>query len=91
MPDEYIDPVDHVEASHPIAGRGAERPPRPAHRGSVTGTIVSVHRKTAHHAEDHTLDTSVGSHAQSEVVIQVDEGDVEDLVGRRVVIHYREE
>lgn len=91
MPDDYVDPIDNVEPSHRVEGRGAERPRRPAHRGSVTGTIVSVQRKTQKHAEEHTLDTSVGAQAQSEVVIRVDDGDVDDLLGRRVVIHYRED
>ncbi len=91
MPDDYVDPIDQVEPGHRVEGRGAERPARPAHRGAVRGTIVSVQRKTQKHAEDHTLDASVGAQAQSEVVIRVDEGDVDDLLGRRVVIHYRED
>jgi hypothetical protein len=91
MPDDYVDPVDHVEAARPIEGRGTARAVPPFAHTTVSGRVIAVRRKTPQHAESHRLDASVGAQPYSEIVIQIDEGEVGDLVGKRVAIHYREE
>jgi hypothetical protein len=91
MPDDYVNPVDHVEASPPIEGQGQTSPAGPVPHATVTGRVVAVHRRTPQHAESHRLDASVGAQSHSELVIEIDKGDVADLVGKRVAIHYREE
>ena len=91
MPDDYVNPIDHVEAGRPIEGRSSASGPVPAHHATVTGRVVAVHRRTPKHAESHRLDATVGGQTHSELVIQIDEGEVGDLVGKRVAIHYRDE
>jgi hypothetical protein len=92
MPDDFVNPVDHVESARPIEGRGAASAPGPVHHATVSGRVIAIHRRTSKHAEKHRrLDASVGAQTHSELVIQIDEGDVGDLVGKRVAIHYRED
>lgn len=92
MPDDFVNPVDHVESSRPVEGRTSAPGAGPVHHhATVTGRVVAVHRRTPKHAEAHRLDASVGAQSHSELVIQIDEGEVGDLVGKRVAIHYRDE
>jgi hypothetical protein len=90
LADDFVNPVDQVEASMPVEGRGSMSPAGPGQPATVTGRVIAVHRRTLKHAESHgRLDASVGEQSHSELVIQIDEGDVGDLVGKRVAIHYR--
>lgn len=93
MAQDYVDPLEHVNPSHRVEPReGApRRPGTPVHHGRVSGVVIAVHRRTPQHAEEHRLDTSVGGAAHSEVVVQVDEGDVSALMGKRVAIHFGED
>lgn len=92
MADDYVDPIDQVEASRPIEGRSSARSVPPISHATVSGRVVAVRRRTPKHAESHRrLDASVGAQSHSEIVIQIDEGEVGDLVGKRVAIHYRED
>jgi len=91
MPDDYVNPVDHVEAGRPIEGQSAVPGAGVPHHATVIGRVISVHRRTPQHAESHRLDTSVGGQSHSELVIQIENGEVGDLVGKRVAIHYRDE
>jgi hypothetical protein len=91
MPDDYVDPVDQVEASRPIEGRGTRPVPGPLPHATISGRVIAVRKKTPKHAESHRLDASIGGQSYSEIVIQIDEGDVSDLAGKRVAIHYRED
>lgn len=91
MPDDFVNPIDHLEPARPIEGHGAVPGAAPVRHATVRGRVVAVHRRTPQHAESHRLDASVGAQTHSEVIIQIDEGDVGDLVGKRVAIHYRDE
>ncbi len=93
MPPDYVDPLEHVTPPHRVEPREGvvRRAGAPAHHGRISGVVVAVHRRTPQHAEEHRLDTSVGGEAHSEVVVQVDEGDVSALIGRRVAIHFSED
>lgn len=92
MPDDFVNPVDPLASSQPIESHGEAAGARPAQHATVTGRVVAFHRRTPQHAESHRrLDASVGAQTHSELVIQIDQGDVGDLVGKRVAIHFRDE
>lgn len=89
MADDFVDPVDGVQPGHAIEGREAQGSRIPEHHASVTGLVIAVHRRSGHHEGDHVLDTSVGGHEYTDVVVRVDSGDLDDLVGKRVVVNFR--
>lgn len=89
MPDDYIDPVDGVTPSHPVEAGGRRSGSGPVQAARLNGRVIAVHKKSGHHEGGHVLDTSVGAQEYAEVVIRVDSGDLEDLVGKDVVINYR--
>jgi hypothetical protein len=87
---DFVDPLEHINPVHGVQPREGSpgRRGAPTHRGMVAGTVIAVHRRTTQHAEPHRLDASVGAMEHSEVVVQVDEGDVSELMGKRVAIHF---
>lgn len=85
-----MDPVDNVKPGHAIEGREARGGSSPlSHHGSVSGQVVAMHRRTGHREGEHVLDTSVGGQEYVDIVIRVDSGELEDLVGKRVVVNFR--
>ena len=89
MVDDFVDPVDGIRPGHAIEGREAQGKRAPSHHGSVTGQVIAVHRRSGHHDGEHVLDTSVGGKEYVDLVVRVDSGQVDDLVGKRVVVSFR--
>lgn len=81
-----VDPVDNVPPSEPATpgGRREHTPGPPP--GRIIGEVVEVRSRTAHHAEDHVFDATVGEQSHSELVIRIISGPHQDLQGRRVMI-----
>ena len=89
MVDEYVDPVDSVKPSHHIESRSGARPEARQHHASLSGYIVAVRRQSGHREGEHVLDTSVGAEEHTEIVVRVDSGEFDDLVGKRVVVNFK--
>ncbi len=88
-PDDPIEPVGEPPRSHPVAAGGQRQDRQPSHTGRIVGDVIAVHRRTASRPESgHILDATVGGVTHSEVVIQVDDGDLDGIVGKRVAIHF---
>ncbi len=88
MADEYVEPIGKVPSAHRVRDPG--EPPRKEseHHGQINGEVIAVHRKAGHHEEGHLLYTSVGAQAYDEVVVRVEEKIADNLVGKRVSIHF---
>lgn len=89
MVDDFVDPVDGVKPSHAIEGRETRTHHVPAQPASLTGRIIAVHRRSGHHDGEHVLDTSIGAQEYTDVVVRIESGDFEDMVGKQVVMNYR--
>jgi len=95
MQDEPIQPLNNVGASRRIddsrhvEGRSREPAQTPKHKRTITGEVVSVRRKSGHREGGHLLDTSVGAHQDTELVVKVKSGDVSDLTGKQIVIRLK--
>ena len=89
MVDDFIEPVDNVKPSRPIVGGQTRRPQVPEHHRSIAGLVIAVHRRSGRPDGEHVLDTSVGGHEYTEVVVRLDSDLTEDLVGKRVAVSFR--
>lgn len=89
MVDEYVDPVDSVKPSHHIESRSGPRRQVANRHASLTGRIVAVRRRSGHREGEHVLDTSVGAEEHTEIVVRVDAGEFDDLVGKQVVVTFK--
>lgn len=89
MPDDAIEPISETPAVHPVSAGGHYAGMSPTHEGRIVGEVIAVHRRTSAHPESgHLLDATVGAVAHSEVVVRIERGDVDGLVGKRVAIHF---
>lgn len=89
MADDSVEPVDGVKPGHAIEGGGSRLTHVPGHHASLTGRVIAVHRRSDRHDGDHVLDTSVGGREYTDVVVRIESGDFEDMVGKQVVLNYR--
>lgn len=90
MVDDYVDPVDAVKPSSAIEGRGSRPTQVPGHHASLTGRVIAVHRRSMHKEEgEHVLDMSVGAQEYTDVVVRIESGDFEYMIGKQVVLNYR--
>lgn len=92
MPEDYIDPIDNVPPNHAIApGSPRSQSQPPARAPMIAGEVIRVERRSGRREAGHVLDATVGGHARDEIVIRVDTGSVEGLMGQRVVVNLRPE
>lgn len=90
MVDDFVEPVDGVKPSHAIEGGGSRLTHVPGHHASLTGRVIAVHRGADHKQDgEHTLDASVGAQEYTDVVVRIESGDFEDMIGKQVVLNYR--
>lgn len=94
MPDEFIDHIlpiqggarlERLTDQHATSSSASARTPR-----SVTGRVVSVHRRAAAGGGQHVLDVTVGGDAGVEIVIRVPPGIYDQIEGKRAVIYIDE-
>ena len=86
MSDDPVDPVKGAIPAHGVEPHHRQSPSTPEHHRRLQGLVLAVHRRAGHHDEGHMLDTTVGAQPYDEVVVKVDSGDVDDLVGRIVAL-----
>lgn len=87
--EEYIDPVGEAAGAHRVGVPGSSSEYESELTVALTGEVVAVHKKAGHHDEGHVLDTSVGAREYTEIVVRVDSGNFEHLVGKKVSIQVR--
>ncbi len=89
MADDSVDPIDSVNPSHVIEGRGTRVSHVPGQHASLNGRVIAVHRRSGHHDGEHVLDTSVGAQEYTDIVVRIESRDFDDMVGKQVVLNYR--
>jgi hypothetical protein len=88
MSDEFVEPIGELPPTPPVSPGGHRDSAPLSHEGRITGEITAVHRRAGHTEPGHILDTSVGAQAHTEIVVQTDRENLDDLIGKRVVIHF---
>lgn len=84
MPDDYVDPIEELSPAHRVEPFDRTRASGQGRRHPVTGEVVAVHPRTVRREPGHVLDATVGGQSFDEIVVRVQEGEVGELIGKRV-------